>query len=539
MAFEDARLVPDGAVLTTDVCVVGSGAAGLTLARQLVGSSRRVIVLEAGGMKRDPVTEDVAFDLDLLGLPQNSTVASRGRWFGGSTNLWFGRIATLERIDFEQRPWVPHSGWPLSFDELQKWLGTAAAILEVPNFDKIDIDAWGPNPTTEMVVRDGGADLGVFLWADGMFMGERCRDLIERSTNVQMMLNATAVELVPNESSSRIQSLTVCGSGSARFAVKATDYVLAAGGLENPRLLLASTRRSAAGVGNESDTVGRYYMDHPRGEGLAEADLRGLPRHVLQRLLLLGEKALSPHGKVQLRVTFPEAMQRSEQLLNHSLHAHLVTDMHQAPGYEALRRLVARDRAGQAGGSATADLWQVAKSGPQLASFGVRKLVRRERLTSLVVIDQLEQAPDPLSRVTVDHRRLDRFGLPRLQLDWRVSELTYSGQRRMHALVRTMLKSAGIETFRSSILDGGNAQVPLLDMKHPSGTTRMSLGQRDGVVDTDCRVHGVSNLFVAGSSVFPTVGHANPTLTIVALAARLARHLGGLAATSGPPSTNA
>lgn len=524
--------------MSTDVCIVGSGAAGLTLARQLAGSTRRVMVLEAGGMEHDRAAEDDTFAIDHHGLPQNSAVASRGRWYGGSTNLWFGRIAALDRIDFEAREWVPHSGWPLSFDELQSWMGTAARILEVPNFDKIRIDAWQPNATIDMVMRDGDGNLGVFLWADGMFMGERAKEMIKRSSNVQLLLSATAVELVPNEASSRIDSLIVRGPASRRFTVQANDFVLAAGGLENPRLMLASTQRSSAGVGNESDTVGRYYMDHPRGEGQAEADLRRLPRAALQRLLLLGEKAPSPYGKVQLRVTFPEQMQREERLLNHSLHAHLVSDVHRTAGYESLRRLIDRDPSGtSAGPGRAADLLQAARGSPQLASFAVRRLVRRERPSSLVVIDQMEQAPDPLSRVTVDHRRRDQFGLPRLQLDWRVSELTYSGQRRMHQLFRHIVQQAGIDTLRSSILDEPDAVVPLLDMKHPSGTTRMSLSPRDGVVDADSRVHGMSNLFVTGTSIFPTVGHANPTLTIVALAARLARHLGGPPADRPIPSS--
>ncbi len=530
MTFDDAARVPAGSSLRADVCIVGSGAAGLTLALRLAGTTLDVVLLEAGGMQQDTEAEGDTFDLDLLGLPQVRTIESRGRWFGGSTSLWFGRIAQLDPIDFEARSWVPHSGWPITEDEVRRWLPTAAGILDVPHFDKLDIGAWAPNPTIDMVMGEGGADLRPFLWADGMYMGDRARDALERSRNVRVLLGATATALVPNQSSSAIDSLTVVGSAGT-FTVAATHYVLAAGGLENPRLLLASTARSAAGVGNATDNVGRYYMDHPRGEGLATADLRGLPRPVLERLQLLGEKSRSPYGHTQLRVTFPESMQREEELLNHSLHAHLVSDVQNSPGYSALRRVAesARSRTVR-GADLPADLWQVAKASPRLAVFAARRLARRERPTSLVVIDQMEQVPDPSSRVTVDHDRRDRFGLPKVQLDWRITNATYESQRRMHEMFASIVARAGLPTFRSSLLDRPGEPVPLVDMKHPSGTTRMSSSPRDGVVDEQCRVHGIGNLYVAGTSVFPTVGHANPTLTIVALAARLAHHLGGPAA---------
>jgi len=530
MKFDDAAKVPTGTTLQADVCIVGSGAAGLTLARRLANTKLDVILLEAGGLQHDEEVESDTFAVDQLGLPQQNTIASRGRWFGGSTDLWFGRIAKLDTIDFEKRSWVPNSGWPITSADLLPWLTTAATVLEVPHFDKLDIDAWATNPTIDTVRRDGAADLRAFLWADAMFMAERTRGVIEQSRAVRLLLNAAVTELVPNESASAIDSITVRGPAGS-FSIAATHYVLAAGGLENPRLMLASTQHSAGGVGNAADNVGRYYMDHPRGEGLAVADLRSLPRPVLERLLLLGEKARSPYGRAQLRVTFPEPMQREEELLNHSLHAHLVSDVHDSAGHLALRRLAESARSRPARNTTVpADMWEVTKASPRLAAFTARRLARRERPTSLVVIDQMEQEPDPSSRVTVDHGRTDRFGLPRVQLDWRITDSTYVSQRRMHQLFASIVERAGVPTFRSSLLDHPSEPPPLIDMKHPSGTTRMSSSPRNGVVDASCRVHGIDNLFVAGSSVFPTVGHANPTLTIVALAARLAHHLGGPAA---------
>jgi choline dehydrogenase-like flavoprotein len=175
-----------------------------------------------------------------------------------------------------------------------------------------------------------------------------------------------------------------------------------------------------------------------------------------------------------------------------------------------------------------ADLARSARAAPSLVALGMRRAVGRARPTEFIVVDQLEQEPDPASRVTLVPHQFDRFGLPRLRLDWRIGESTRRSQHRMHELVRDRLAAVGITTFTSDVLDHPDEAHDLLDMKHPSGTTRMSVTPRTGVVDPDGRVHGTTNLYVVGSSTFPTSGHFNPTLVIVALAARLADHLGEL-----------
>jgi choline dehydrogenase-like flavoprotein len=532
MRFERATDVPPGATLHADVCIVGSGAAGIALARQLDGTGKQVLLLEAGGMERERAIEDEAFAVRHLGVPYSNPCSTRGRWFGGSTNLWFGRIAMFEPIDFEPRPWVPHSGWPLDLDELRPWVQTAASILAVPQFERIRAEAWARHPAVDLIVERGGASFGVFVWADGLYMGPYNQAALEGSRNVKVLLDATATGLHANESGSAIDALDVLGAHGNRFQVKATDYVLAAGGLENPRLLLASTARSERGVGNEHDVVGRYYMDHPRTQSIATVDLDGVSDHQYEQLKMLGEHQSPQHGKVQLRVTFPPALQRSEGLLNHSMHADFASPIHGSPGYQAAMRLKSRlrgkhtDAIGEPLASdVKSDVRAAVKGAPALLEYGLQKLRKRARPARMYLHDQMEQEPDPESRVTVDRRRLDRWGLPALQLDWRIGQSTYRSQTRMHQLFAQILQRAGIHGFRSPLIDRPDEKPALMEMKHPSGTTRMSSSPASGVVDSDLRVHGVANLYVTGSSVFPTVGHANPTLLIVALAARLADRL--------------
>jgi len=526
--FEQAQHVPAGSTISADVCVIGSGAAGITVAKQLCDSPLSVILLEAGALSRDKGTEAEVFRIEHLGLPYSNPIPTRGRWFGGSTNLWFGRIATLDPIDFEARAWVPHSGWPIGPAELEPWLSTAARILDVPNFQNISLTKWESNSTIESFPPNEGVELGVFLWARELSLSARYGRSLRAARNVRVLLEGTAVDLIPNEASTKVDSLTVSGPVGNRFTVRATTFVLAAGGLENPRLLLSSNRCSASGLGNEQDLVGRYYMDHPRGEGLATVDLRGLSKRHVASLARFGEKVALGSGQAQFRLTFPRDLQRDEELLNHSLHAHVVPDTaSNTPAFESARRLKGRmmHNRSQPEGSATRDVLSAVRGTGELARLATRRATRRSRPGKLVVIDQMEQEPDPLSRVLVDRWRPDRFGLPQLQLNWRVGDSTYRSQRRMHQLFKDSLERQGIHSFQSQLLDGPEDVPALLDMKHHMGTTRMSSSPISGVVDSDCKVHGVNNLYVAGSSVFPTAGHANPTLTIVALAARLASFL--------------
>jgi choline dehydrogenase-like flavoprotein len=513
--------------LDAEICVVGSGAAGLTLARRLDGTGRRVIVLEAGGFEHDETAEVDSFEIEHAGTPYRNPIASRGRWFGGSTNLWFGRIATPQAIDLAHRPWVPHSGWPFTIEALDPWIEVAAQVLAVPQHDKLAIERWSPNPTIETFAGDGRTDLGVFLWSDDMYMARAGRPALERSSDVVLVTDATVTGLVSDASS--VTAATVVGPGGRRFRVSASRFVLAAGGLENPRLMLASTGSQPAGIGNQHDNVGRYYLDHPRGEGLARVDLRGLSDTQVERLAMLDERVDSPYGKTQLRVVFTEQLQRSEQLLNHALHGYLVADVHRSPGFESYKRVAERVRRRHVEDrrALVTDLATIVRSTPQLLGLGIKRARGQLRPTEFVVVDQMEHEPDPDSRVTVIPRSTDRYGLPRLRVDWRIGASTRRSQHRMHELFRDALIRAGITTFRSDVLDQPDAELELWDMKHPSGTTRMSASPRTGVVDADGRVHGVDNLYVAGSSVFPTSGHFNPTLVIVALAARLADHLAG------------
>lgn len=529
MTILDAAEVTPGSTLRGDVCVVGAGPAGLTLARELHRVGRNVIVLEAGGRERNVDVEADTFELVHSGIAHRSDIEARGRMFGGSSSLWFGRVAVPDEIDFEHRSWVANSGWPIDRSDLAPWLDKANQLMGVDHARLLDIAAWPANPTTEAFATEPRLDLRPFLWAGQSDMGASSQAILEQSANAQVVLHATVRQLL-SEEGVRVTAAEVVGP-AGEFTVEAPWFVVAAGGLETPRLLLASRSFQSNGLGNQHDNVGRYYVDHPRGEGLATVPLRSLSPRQVDSLRFLDEKVPTPFGSAQFRVTFSEQHQRSNSLLNHSLHGYITTELHELPGAEGLKRLVQRARRQTVGPDASLreDVQALVQSAPGLARLAVNR-ARGQRPTAveLVVVDQLEQVPRRSNRVTLRAHETDRFGLPRLNVHWTVDDDTVRSHVRMHELFDEHLRSLGINGFASQVLDRPDEAPEYLDMKHPSGTTRMSESPADGVVDADCRVHGVRNLFVAGSSVFPTSGHFNPTLTIVALAARLADHLNGL-----------
>jgi choline dehydrogenase-like flavoprotein len=478
VSLVDAEDIPRDTLLESDVCLVGAGAAGLALAVSLENSGLRVLVLESGGLAFDPRAHALA-DFENIGAPLREAQPVRQRRFGGSTSTWHGRLAPLDEIDFESRPWVAHSGWPIAPAAVYEYLPRAAGFFGLEHAD-FQLDTWNTEPAVPCLSGDG-LSAGVHLWPRDINTSRLHLSRLRTSANVRIVLHGVATRLVPNENGSRIVSLAARSLGGNHFAARARIYVLACGGLENPRLLLLSRHSNGHTVGNPYDTVGRFYMNHPRGENVARLYLRSSIPGALGRSLTEHRDGRSGQT-VQFSARPDVGLQRREQLLN------ACSFFYPQPILERLR-------------------------------MG-RRLINRQ----FMVIDQVEQAPDRASRVTLSDR-LDPYGDPQLRLDWRIGEQTTRTLRRLHELLNTRFTAAGFGTVESSLTDDPACDPAYTDASHAMGATRMSDNPRDGVVDADCRVHGVANLFMAGSSVFPTGGQAPPTLTIVCLALRLADHL--------------
>jgi choline dehydrogenase-like flavoprotein len=493
--IQDARSLADGSELECDVCVVGAGAAGITLAREFAGGDVRVCLLESGGFEPDEAVQDLYRGVargTILGPGSHYLAGGRLRYFGGTTNHWQGWCRPFEPIDFTARPWIAASGWPFDRSHLDPWYGRARAVIGLAAFDDDAVAAAaGPPP-----LLPGGSRVPTrFYYLQPTRFGVAHRARLAAAPNLRVLLHASAVGVRVGAGDDRVRRIDAATLAGTRFAVLARWFVLACGGIENARLLLLSDDARERGLGNERDLVGRYFCDHPHLEAGHALLFRG------EESLRLYDYAFDPRlGQTRIGVLglAPEA-QREHELLNCSVElraADAVSRPELADPLGAVAPLL--DRPGQD---------PPARSTTTLATLTVRT----------------ETTPNPESRVTLTGER-DALGQRRPKLAWRILPGDRRRLRRALAVVGSELGRQGVG--RVHLVEPGEAPWRgAYGGHHHIGTTRMHPDPHRGVVDADCRVHSTANLFVAGSSVFPTSGFANPTLTLVALAIRLADHL--------------
>jgi choline dehydrogenase-like flavoprotein/nucleoside-diphosphate-sugar epimerase len=520
-----------------DICLVGSGPAGSTLARELSGIHQRVVLLESGTTERCAAA-DTLNAVENVGYPRTPDQwAVRNRIVGGSSHTWGGRCAPFDAEDLEKRSWVPGSGWPVAIKDLDAYFDRSAVHLGLA-MGRWPSDArfWalarreapGPMPDARL--------LHPFLWQYSRDAAETYlyeymrfgRHLTDRlGPNVTVITGATVLRIDPVPSGGAVQSVVFADPDGQRRTLGARTVVLCSGGIENPRLLLASNAIVPCGLGNDRDLVGRYFMDHLRG---SVATFRIADAALLQKRL--GRYNVRGHlFRAGLRLS-PE-IQRTEGLLNAAVW--LGEDVAADDPWNALRRL----RGGEPG--SMADMGVVAThAGLVVRGLGDYFVARNgvpRKYAALTLDGMCEQRPDRDSRISLSERR-DRFGVRLPQIDWRVHPDESRSLRRLAQLVADESARMDLPTpiLADWIREGADMPATFRDVAHPTGTTRMAESPADGVVDAKCGVHGVEGLYLTGSSVFPTASHCNPTQMIVALAIRLADHLKAEATRRSHPS---
>jgi len=522
-AFAGDDALPE--FLHCDVCIIGSGPAGITIARELSGTPLRVTLLESGGTERQEAS-DALNEIESVGWPRVlDQWAVRNRLVGGSSNTWSGRCAPFDDMDMQGRDWVPYSGWPLKLGDLASFIDRSAQHLGLGAGNGITDDrVWaltgqpqrrtGPDPDPDTLLP--------MFW-------QYSRDLVNQydntrfahftdtlGPNITIVTNATALRINATQSATAVESVEFAAADGRRRTLPASTVALCAGGIENARLLLSSDNVAPQGLGNDRDLVGRFLMDHLRGP-VARFQLPGA-HAVLSQFGTF--KSSSEGGNIfhpGLRLS--PAIQQSEGLLNCSawVHEYIAAD----DPWEMLIRFLRREP-----GARPDFRSMLANSG--LVIYGLKEHFISHRalprkLAEVTLEAMCEQVPDPDSRVTLSSRR-DRLGTRISRIDWRVSSAEARTMRRMAELMVRQFSLMGIDPpeLADWVRDGGMIPRTFQDVAHPTGTTRMADDPAQGVVDAQCQVHGVNGLFVGGSSVFPTAGHANPTQLIVALAVRLA-----------------
>lgn len=496
--FIDALELDDGAELEADLCIIGAGAAGLAIAAEFLQRRVSVIVVESGGFQYEQQTQALYLGEEegtLLRGGENYLASTRLRYFGGTTNHWNGWCRPLDPEDLRVRSWVPHSGWPLQAEELAPFYDRAADLLGVSRFgsgEGVQPDESRP----EVLSSPGALETTYFHVSAPTRLGQVYRRPLQRSRRTRVLLHANAIELVANESGRGIVAVRLGILGSKRLTVKVRNVVVATGAIENARLLLASNRVHPRGVGNEYDVVGRYFMEHPM-VNLAQITLprlRGQARAYRPFRLPGGYRArgtLRVTGECQERRGLLNTVMVMKKLFRWESH-----DL--AEGVSSVAQQIAELASGRHGTPS-------AEPYPYLIRLAT------------------EQIPNPDSRVSLSANR-DAFGAPRTRLQW---QLTSQDRDNLAEVTRLLVArlSESLEARLRLLVDLEDPWASGRASPHQMGTTRMHRDLKHGVVDENCRVHGVGNLFVAGGSVFPTSGCSNPTLTLVALALRLADHL--------------
>ena len=281
--ISDLRTVPSGTELSADVCIVGAGAAGITIARRLAGSGLRVLVLESGGFDVDARNQEL-YAGEMSGIDTWRPDDRRARVFGGSTVLWGGYCMPFLKSDLEARPWIPESGWPITLDELVPYYQLAQEDLQLAGF-LYDASCIASSEGLSIIQATG--KLATYLYQRNMIhMGSIYRDELDRAPDVVVQLWANATEIALDEARDRVNHLVVQTLDGGSYTVVADRFVLALGGLENARLLLASSSQLEAGVANSSGLVGKYFMEHPHLYGSSLwvepglMDLRFYEQHV-------------------------------------------------------------------------------------------------------------------------------------------------------------------------------------------------------------------------------------------------------------------
>jgi len=544
------KVVPAGSALDCDVLIIGSGPAGLSVAMEMTGTTHRTILLDSGGQRETAQSRDLLRGFVWPEGSHEPLETNRRRQFGGSSTAWGGRCIPMDPIDFVHRPWIPFSGWPIDWNDVNVYLTRATFLCEAGDA-VFDAASAFPERQREMIAGFDGVDVvssPLERWGPPTNFAQRYGPLLDRNDNITILLNATAVGLQLDPATRRVEYVDVAATSAHRFTIRARNVVLACGGIENARMLLSANNVVLAGLGNEFDQVGRYYMSHVSGmHAWAQFKDRGqnfifdFERHngtyVRRRLWITPEaqrRERIGNASASFLTPFADGSSQSNALSSAVFIAKFaigLTRQRSAAHFMRNRKLLL-DHTLHVMRSAPRLLPQVAEAVRQ-RYFAKRRLPillpRKDDLNnSFGLCYQTEHMPNPDSRIVL-HPERDALGLPRAEMRVAFTDRDVQTVLATHAIIKEQFRSSGTGDL---IYDQASLENEVRDRlrsfdsaAHHIGTTRMSSDPTSGVVDKNCRVHGTQNLFVAGSSVFPTSGHANPTLMIVALALRLAAHL--------------
>lgn len=451
-----------------DVAIVGAGAAGITLALKLTTEGKKVALIEAGGLEYSEESQQV-YSAKTVGDPYFELDVARLRYFGGTTNHWSGWCRTFEPEDFKRGYLGNEYNWPIDFEEIDRYRAEACEILEISSVFQ------------DATTSDSDVESISFNFSPPVRFGTKYFDRLVENPLVHVFINSNLVDVA--FSGKLLTSIKIASYHGISSSISSEKFVLAMGGIENSRYLLWLKSKYGNSFLSDVSPIGSYWMEHPH--------------------FTLGQAIVDKRKVSESFYSLSAQAQFDEGILNCGFRVEHLND----EGTKALIR----------------DVLCLAPSlGKSLVSLAGRNLVCGARFRAA-----WEQSPEIRNHISLDTEN-DQFGIPKPILNWTKSELDR----------KTLISS--LERFNEWLLriDGGRIQLDSWILNHENyptndalagyhhmGGTRMHTSEEYGVVDANCKVYGSSNLYVAGSSIFTTGGHNNPTLPIVQFALRLADHL--------------
>lgn len=522
--FIDFRELENETTINADVCIIGAGAAGITLAREFNNTNINACLLESGGLEFDSAIQSL-YDLRSVGLNGGTLQSSRLRYFGGTTNHWVGWCAPFLDIDFEQREWVANSGWPINKQILDPFYERAQKVCQLGPY-RYDVASLARNSSD--FPNYNPEKLQTCFWQFSppppTRFGMVYRAELKDSKNVSVYLYANVTQIESDETASTVRSVSIETLAGKKGSVKAKFIILACGGIENSRLLLLSNSVQREGLGNSNDIVGRYFLRHLEFE-TADVILNDPASH-----LYMVCRYRHKEYRVRAGIRLAEQIQRARRTLNYG--ANIKGRKGGESGSHAYTELRKAFSQGRWPDEFAQKLWAVLTDLDDVISM-IRNtssdggLEQCEDFVNFQLSTFCEQVPNPDSRIYLDEAK-DPLGYRKSVVDWRLTELEKMTIKTANTLIAEEFGRLGVGRLKLPewLLDEGDAWLQSVwGGYHLMGGTRMSENIQTGVVDPNCKLHSVDNLFISGSSVFPTSSFVNPTLTIVTLALRLADHI--------------
>lgn len=542
----DARKLSNSQVVESDVCVIGAGPAGTTLTREFLGTSISVSLLESGGDK----AEEQIYDLskgELSGELYEVLESTHLRQVGGTANNWilqmtddqYGyRYTPFEEIDFEARDGIPHSGWPIKKKDLDPYYARVHDVCEIGPYDYSA--AFGKTDKHQpLPLPEGKAINGIFHFGPTKKFTNDFPSQFVESSNITLYTHSTVIELIVSEDGKTVEKALVRTFNGNEIYFKAKQFIIAANALQTPRLLLNSkSLHHPQGIGNQYDNVGRYYMDHnlvPLGNFVPHDPklINKMGFYDMQNVhgvTVLGKIMLAPEIMREQKLSnivfmlFPMAWSQADMDAMNSaaeLKFMFMFSIKRLP-FAILKHIPNLWKGKK---RLTRAIYEYFRYGvPILLGLGRGGWSRIEnnekKYGSLELLTLVEQTPNPNNRVTLIEDN-DQLGCPRIKVHYIFSDKDLESVACAQKIIGEALEETGLGSYQPPKKPMDSIRK-LTGAHHMMGTARMSDSPERGVVDKDCKVFGVDNLYVAGSATFTTGSYVNPTLTNLALSIRVA-----------------